>query len=66
MAETAKLMNLKVLIPDMDAGCSLASSITGEDVRIKEKISWGSSVSYVNTLQRSKLRAMFVVLLQMQ
>ena len=31
MAETAKLMNpkKKVLIPDMQAGCSLASSITG-------------------------------------
>ena len=41
MAETAKLMNpnKKVLIPDMDAGCSLASSITGEDVRmLKENI----------------------------
>ena len=34
MAETAKLMNpnKKVLLPDMDAGCSLASSITGKDV----------------------------------
>ena len=31
MAETAKLMSpeKKVLIPDMDAGCSLSSSITG-------------------------------------
>ena len=31
MAETAKLMspNKKVLLPDMDAGCSLSSSITG-------------------------------------
>ena len=31
MAETAKLMspNKKVLIPDMNAGCSLSSSITG-------------------------------------
>ena len=40
MAETAKLMNpqKKVLLPDMKAGCSLASSITGEDVRmLKEK-----------------------------
>ena len=35
MAETAKLMspNKKVLLPDMRAGCSLSSSITGEDVR---------------------------------
>ena len=36
MAETAKLMNpnKKVLLPDMGAGCSLASSITGKDVRM--------------------------------
>ena len=35
MAETAKLMSpdKKVLLPDMNAGCSLSSSITGEDVR---------------------------------
>ncbi len=42
MAETAKLMspNKKVLLPDMEAGCSLSSSITGEDVRnLKKKIS---------------------------
>ena len=40
MAETAKLMspNKKVLLPDMKAGCSLSSSITGKDVRLlKEK-----------------------------
>ena len=52
MAETAKLMNpdKKVLIPDMDAGCSLASSITGEDVRmLKEKYPGVPVVSYVNT-----------------
>ena len=42
MAETAKLMSpeKKVLIPDLEAGCSLAASITGEDVRLlKKKIS---------------------------
>ena len=40
----------KVLIPDMDAGCSLASSITGEDVRmLKEKYPGVPVVSYVNT-----------------
>ena len=52
MAETAKLMNpnKKVLLPDMDAGCSLASSITGEDVRmLKEKYPGVPVVSYVNT-----------------
>ena len=52
MAETAKLMNpqKKVLLPNMNAGCSLASSITGEDVRmLKEKYPGVPVVSYVNT-----------------
>ena len=52
MAETAKLMNpnKKVLIPDLQAGCSLASSITGADVRmLKEKYPSVPVVSYVNT-----------------
>ena len=52
MAETAKLMNpnKKVLIPDMQAGCSLAESITGKDVRmLKEKYPGIPVVSYVNT-----------------
>src|SRR5712691_12192604 len=36
MAETAKLLNpgKTVLIPDLEAGCSLAASITAEDVRL--------------------------------
>ena len=52
MAETAKLMNpaKKVFLPDMEAGCSLASSITGEDVRLlKQKYPGVPVVSYVNT-----------------
>ena len=52
MAETAKLMNpnKKVLLPDMGAGCSLASSITGKDVRmLKEKYPGVPVVTYVNT-----------------
>ena len=51
MAETAKLMspNKKVLLPDMSAGCSLASSITGEDVRNLKKYPGIPVVSYVNT-----------------
>ena len=51
MAETAKLMspNKKVLLPDMSAGCSLASSITGEDVRNLKKYPGVPVVSYVNT-----------------
>src|ERR1700719_4176528 len=36
MAETSKILNpdKTVLIPDRKAGCSLASSITGDDVRL--------------------------------
>ena len=39
MAETAKLMSpeKKVLIPDMDAGCSLSCFFNGEDVRLLKK-----------------------------
>ncbi len=52
MAETAKILspNKTVLIPDMDAGCSLASSITGADVqRIKAAYPDLPIVTYVNT-----------------
>ena len=52
MAETAKLMNpnKKVLLPDMSAGCSLASSITAKDViLLKEKYPGVPVVTYVNT-----------------
>ena len=52
MAETAKLMspNKTVLIPDPKAGCSLAESITGKDVRLlKEKYPGVPVVTYVNT-----------------
>ncbi|HEY5622677.1 MAG TPA: quinolinate synthase NadA [Gammaproteobacteria bacterium] len=52
MAETAKILNpdKTVLIPDLDAGCSLAASITGADVRaMKERYPGVPVVSYVNT-----------------
>lgn len=52
MAETSKVLapQKKVLIPDMDAGCSLAASITGADVRLlKEKYPGVPIVTYVNT-----------------
>ena len=52
MAETAKLMSPEktVLIPDLNAGCSLASSITGEDVRkLKAQYPGVPVVTYVNT-----------------
>jgi quinolinate synthase len=52
MAETAKLLSpdKKVLIPDVEAGCSLAASITGADVRLlRERHPGVPVVSYVNT-----------------
>ena len=52
MAETAKLMSpeKKVLLPDMRAGCSLAASITGDDVRnLKKKYPGVPVISYINT-----------------
>jgi len=52
MAETAKIMNPSktVLIPDPLAGCSLAESITGRDVRLIKKMNPGIPVvTYVNT-----------------
>ncbi|MBE1508422.1 quinolinate synthase NadA [Rhizobium viscosum] len=52
MAETAKLLNPEktVLIPDMGAGCSLADSITPEDVALLRQAHPGVPViTYVNT-----------------
>ncbi len=52
MAETAKLLNPEktVLIPDLGAGCSLADSITAEDVRRLRRAYPGVPVvTYVNT-----------------
>lgn len=52
MAETSKILSPEktVLIPDMRAGCSLASSITGADVRLlREKYPGVPIVTYVNT-----------------
>jgi quinolinate synthase len=52
MAETAKILNPSktVLIPDLDAGCSLSESITPADVRLmKERYPGVPVVTYVNT-----------------
>jgi quinolinate synthase len=52
MAETTKLLNPEktVLIPDLEAGCSLAASITAEDVRLLRESHPGVPVvTYVNT-----------------
>jgi len=52
MAETAKILSPEktVLIPDMRAGCSLAASITGADVRLLREMYPGLPIiTYVNT-----------------
>ena len=52
MAETTKLLNPSrtVLIPDLDAGCSLAASITAEDIRrLRKQYPGVPVVTYVNT-----------------
>jgi quinolinate synthase len=52
MAETAKILNpsKKVLLPSEKAGCSLAASITADDVReLKRRFPGVPVVSYVNT-----------------
>lgn len=52
MAETSKILcpEKKVLIPDMKAGCSLAESITAEDLRkLKAQYPGVPVVTYVNT-----------------
>ena len=60
MAETAKIVNQSktVLIPDMDAGCSLADAITGADVRLlRERYPGVPVVTYVNTSAEVKAEA---------
>jgi quinolinate synthase len=52
MAETAKMLNpdKTVLIPDLEAGCSLAASITATDVRLMRQFHPGVPVvTYVNS-----------------
>ena len=52
MAETAKMLNpdKTVLIPDLRAGCSLASSITAADVRLlRQRYPGVPVITYVNT-----------------
>jgi quinolinate synthase len=60
MAETAKLLNpgKTVLIPDAEAGCSLASSITPADVRLlRQRYPGVPVVTYVNTSAAVKAEA---------
>lgn len=60
MAETAKILNpdKKVLLPSFEAGCSLAESITGEDVRrLRQQWPGVPVVAYINTYAETKAEA---------
>jgi quinolinate synthase len=57
MAETAKILNpdRTVLIPNREAGCSLAEGINADDVReLKKRFSGAPVVTYVNTYAETK------------
>ncbi len=57
MAETAKLLSpdKTVLLPDLEAGCSLADSITGDQLRAwKAEHPGAAVVAYVNTTAEVK------------
>ncbi|MBE1285188.1 MAG: quinolinate synthase NadA [Rhodobacteraceae bacterium] len=57
MAETSKILSPEktVLMPDMDAGCSLAESITAEGVEeMRRRYPGAPVVSYVNTTAEVK------------
>lgn len=57
MAETAKILSpsKKVLLPDLNAGCSLAESCPPEDFKkFKDKYKGHTVISYVNTLAEIK------------
>jgi quinolinate synthase len=57
MAETSKVLSpeKRVLIPDLNAGCSLASSITAADVRLmRQRYPNAPVVAYVNTTAEVK------------
>ena len=60
MAETASIISpeKKVLIPDLDAGCSLADSITGDQLKAwKAEYPEAVVVSYINTTAEVKAQS---------
>ncbi|MBI1938001.1 MAG: quinolinate synthase NadA [Ignavibacteriales bacterium] len=64
MAETASIIspNKKVLLPDLEAGCSLAATINADQLREwKEKFPNSVVVSYVNTTAEVKAESDYCV-----
>jgi len=63
MAETASILapNKIILFPDMNAGCSLANTITAQDLRnLKEEHRDAIVVSYVNTTAEVKAESDYI------
>lgn len=57
MAETAKILSPQrtVLLPDKEAGCSLASSITAQDIRdLRAQHPGAPVIAYINTYAETK------------
>lgn len=64
MAETAKILNPEktVLLPAAEAGCSLAASITGDDVKnLRRRHPQAPAVCYINTTAEVKAQCDVVV-----
>lgn len=64
MAETASIIspNKKILLPDLEAGCSLAATINADQLREwKEKFPNSAVVSYVNTTAEVKAESDYCV-----
>lgn len=64
MAETAKILSpeKEVLLPAVDAGCSLSEAITGADVRsLKTKHPGAPVVTYINTSAEVKAESDVIV-----
>ena len=62
MAETAKILSPEktILLPDLEAGCSLSDSITGDQLRTwKSEHPGAAVVSYVNTSAEVKAESDF-------
>lgn len=57
MAETAKILNPNrmVLLPNMEAGCSLAEGVNADDIKgLKKRFPGAPVISYVNTYAETK------------
>ena len=64
MAETAKLLSpdKKVILPDLEAGCSLADSCPADDFKkFKDKYPGHTVISYINTTNEEKINEVKII-----